>query len=121
MTEWYFEQRAEHLLPVTIAKLNEAGFRVQWTFDLQAAKEFTPACTCPNHGITHCDCQYMVLLVFDKGGIQETLLVHGHDTHSWIVLTAQPGRCPNDGIRRVVQMLYPAESGVSSLEHIDVK
>jgi hypothetical protein len=118
--EWYFAQSAEDLLPTTTVKLGEAGFRVQWTFDLQAAKELTPDCTCPDHGTTRCNCQFMVLLVSGDGGVQETLLVHGHDTHSWIVLAAQPGRHPHEGIQQVVQALYQAEAPAMSPQQIDV-
>ena len=117
--EWYFEQPAESLLPLITARLNAAGYRVQWTFNLQTALALAPDCTCPHHSTARCDCQCMVLVASDENGSQETLLVHGHDAHSWVVLATQPGKRPREEIRQVVGTLCEQEALNPSLESTD--
>ena len=58
-------------------KLNNAGFQVIRSFDLQRAREVHPSCVCAHHGTTECDCQLIVLLVYLPNGEPQTLVVHG--------------------------------------------
>jgi hypothetical protein len=58
-------------------KLNNAGFQVIRSFDLQRAREVHTSCVCARHGTTECDCQLIVLLVYLPTGEPQTLIVHG--------------------------------------------
>jgi hypothetical protein len=75
------------------ALLQEAQFRVERSFDLQSAR--IAGCTCPHHGTDQCDCQYIVLLVYDDTPAPLTLVVHGHDGWSWITLADTPQQPPS--------------------------
>lgn len=61
------------------------GFEVVRSFDLQAARRGLrdpEDCSCPNHGMSQCDCQYVVLLVSNRGGEPATVVAHGHDNRT---------------------------------------
>lgn len=67
-----------------IHKLDKAGLQVVRSFDLKAARAAQVNCTCPHHGTDQCDCQMVVLLVYDQDNLPFTLLLHGHDGHTQI-------------------------------------
>lgn len=73
-------------------QLTRAGFRVVQTFDLQVARLAHPDCTCPNHGTKDCNCQMVVLLVYQKKGDPLTLVIHGQEGKSWLSLASPDGK-----------------------------
>lgn len=77
-------------------QLDDAGFRVVQTFDLQVARLAHPDCPCPHHGTDECNCQMAVLLVYRSENPPATLVVHGMDGTSRLSL-ASPGGQRNDG------------------------
>jgi hypothetical protein len=72
------------------SKLEQAGFRAIRTFDLQAARSAHLDCPCPHHGTEQCDCQMVVLLVYQGDSHPATLVVHGNDEMSWFYLINSP-------------------------------
>ncbi len=60
-------------------KLRLAGLAVLRTFDLQVARQAQSACGCPNHPAGQCDCQMVVLLVYQAGHRPVTIVAHGSD------------------------------------------
>ncbi len=72
-------------------RLFDDGLQVVRSFDLQTARSTHTNCTCPNHGTEECDCQMVVLLVYDEQGEPLTLVAHSQDGHTSfeIVDTAQ--------------------------------
>lgn len=73
-------------------QLTNAGFRVVQTFDLQVARLAHPECPCPHHGTDDCNCQMIVLLVYQKRGEPVTLVVHGQDNRTWLSLAGPSGK-----------------------------
>lgn len=67
-------------------KLTGAGFRVVPTFNLQIARLAHPDCSCPYHGTDDCNCQMVVLLVYDEQGDPVTLVIHGQKDQAWLSL-----------------------------------
>jgi hypothetical protein len=67
-------------------KLTGAGFRVVPTFNLQIARLAHPDCSCPYHGTDDCNCQMVVLLVYDKQEDPVTLVIHGQEDQAWLSL-----------------------------------
>lgn len=67
-------------------QLTSAGFRVVQTFDLQDARLAHSDCPCPHHGTDHCNCQMIVLMVYQKQKKIDpaTLLLHGQDGRTWL-------------------------------------
>jgi len=59
-----------------------AALRVTRSFDLVSARQAMrnpEGCPCPHHGTASCSCQYVVLLVENAAGSRLTLVAHGHD------------------------------------------
>jgi len=75
------DDAADHLSQA----LHGMGFEVVRSFDLQTARRGLrdpDGCSCPNHGMSQCDCQYVVLLVSNRGGEPATVVAHGHDNRT---------------------------------------
>ncbi len=66
--------------------LSRNGFRVLQTFDLHNARLGLHGCTCPHHGTDQCDCQMVVLLIYERMENPVTLVLHGNDDQTWISL-----------------------------------
>ena len=74
-------------------RLRGAGMQVVRTFDLQDARPFQVKCPCPHHGTAECNCQMVVLLVYQGKHGPITVTAHGHDRQTWFALVdtaAQP-------------------------------
>ncbi len=80
------DQSSEKVQAWVNEKLTGAGFRVVQTFDLQVARLVHPDCSCPHHGTDECNCQMIVLLVYDKQDDPVTLVIHGQDGKTWLSL-----------------------------------
>lgn len=73
-------------------RLDADGMQVIRSFDLQTAKVAHVECTCPHHGKNECDCQMVVLLVYDKEGTPLTIVAHGKDNKTHFSLVDAPER-----------------------------
>lgn len=72
-----------------IKRLAADGLQVIPSFDLRNAKSIHVGSACSHHGDAECDCQMLVLLVYDDLGVPLTLIVHGKDQKTHFAL-AQP-------------------------------
>ena len=66
--------------------LAQNGLGVNRSFDLHSARATHTNCTCPHHGTALCDCQLVVLLVYEQNNGPVTLLVHGRDGQTSVSL-----------------------------------
>ena len=73
-------------------RLASDGMKVIRSFDLQTARAAHVDCTCPHHGKDECDCQLVVLLVYDDQGTPITLVAHGKDNKTHFALVDPPER-----------------------------
>jgi hypothetical protein len=64
---------AEYLTQV----LNNSGYEVIRSFDLQRAREVHTSCACSYHGTADCNCQLIILLVYLQTEQPRTLVLHG--------------------------------------------
>lgn len=71
-------------------RLEDAALRVYRSFDLRSARNVSSTCACPDHGTEACDCQMVVLLVYGEQEIPATLVLHGHQGQTWMVLVEVP-------------------------------
>jgi hypothetical protein len=63
----------------------------------------------------------MVLLVKGPGHEhQNTILVHGHEGHSWIVLAGPPGRYPDERVKAILAAFNSVTPDSHFLELADV-
>jgi hypothetical protein len=68
-------------------KLEQSGYQVIRTFDLQTARLTHPDYPCPRHGSIQCDCQMVVLLVYQAAIPPLTMAIHGTNKTSWFHFT----------------------------------
>jgi hypothetical protein len=71
-------------------RLNQAGLQVVQTFDRQVARAAHGSCSCPHHGTEQCDCQMVVLLVYENANQPASLVAHGRDGQTWFSLVDSP-------------------------------
>ena len=72
------------------SRLEGAALRVTPTFDLRSARAVSSTCACPYHGTEVCDCQMVVLLVYHGQRPPATVVLHGHQGRTWMVLAEAP-------------------------------
>ncbi len=92
-------------------QLTAAGFRTVQTFDLQVARLAHSDCTCPHHGTADCDCQLVVLLVYEQDDEPSTLVIHSRDNRTWLSLagpvSARRDQHPEQAIERLILAHLP--------------
>ena len=71
-------------------RLAADGMQVIRSFDLQTARAAHVDCTCPHHGDNECDCQMVILLVYDDQGMPLSLVAHGKDSKTHFALVHPP-------------------------------
>jgi hypothetical protein len=84
-------------------RLNKSGLQVLQTFDLHAARMDPSLCSCPYHGTEQCDCQMVVLLVYENGFPPASLVAHGHDGQTWFTLVDSPQQSIHTGLGAAIQ------------------
>jgi hypothetical protein len=98
----------------TKVRLSQAGLRVLQTFDLQTARRTLADCPCPHHGLESCDCQMVVLLVYEPflpSSNQQaapepaTLILHGNDGKTWLSLINDSRHQVDPVIRSQIEQL----------------
>jgi hypothetical protein len=77
---------SQAVVGVVADALRQAGLQVVQSFDLQVAKAGHSHCTCPHHGSELCDCQMIMLLVYDSEIEPVTLVAHGKDGNTHLGL-----------------------------------
>jgi hypothetical protein len=93
----------------SMQRLNLAGLQVMRSFDLRVARAAHVGCNCPHHGTDQCDCQMVVLLVYDQDSPPATLVVHGHDGETQFALVDTPEQHPApELINTIVHSITPA-------------
>ena len=84
-------------------RLEQAGLQAVRTFDLQAARVSHMHCACPHHGTSQCNCQMVVLLVYQGRNPPATLVVHGCDEKSWFYLVNNPQQSIGHSLEKHIQ------------------
>jgi hypothetical protein len=100
-------------------RLNSDGMQVIRSFDLQTAKAAHESCTCPYHGEAECDCQLVVLLVYDDQGSLLKMVVHSKGNKTHFALTDPPHSDQERKIKiKILQAL--ALEGFSTFKRDDI-
>jgi hypothetical protein len=82
------------------------------TFDLHAARHAREDYPCPHHGMDACDCQMVVLLIYEKADEPVTLILYGNDGQTWLSFVNNPLQRANPSIRSSIEralQLDPSE------------
>lgn len=96
-----------------IAQLDHAGLQVRRSFDLLAARTAHLDCSCPHHGTELCDCQMVVLLVYDQQNPPATLVVHSRDRQTQFALVETPQQRLNPKLQASIWYALDAKSFIS--------
>ena len=83
--------------------LQSSSLRVMTSFDSQLTRTTPTPPTCPHHGTAACDCQIVILLVYDQDGQPATLLADGQDGETWISLVVAPGQRPHPRLENKIK------------------
>lgn len=99
-------------------QLGRAGLQMVKTFDLRVARLAHPDSPCPFHETDICDCQMVVLLLYDGLHSPVTLVIHGMGGRSWLSLVSGSGQGVNPPVELAIRhMLTPGiPSSPSSAE-----
>ena len=85
------EQSCDNAIDWVARQISATGLRVVRTFDLQVARsDIHVSCPCPHHGTEHCDCQMVVLLVYDSDLQPVSIVAHGHNGQTWFSVVDTP-------------------------------
>lgn len=89
----------------------QAGLEVLRTFDLQMARHTHTSCPCPNHGTDQCDCQMVVLLVY-QGHLEPLAIVaHGWEGQTWFSVVDTPQQRADPHLEAVIRRLVISPNG----------
>lgn len=66
------------------------GMHVIRSFDLQTAKAAYENYPCPHHGVNQCDCQLIVMFVYDDHGSQLKIIAYSKDQKSHFSIIDPP-------------------------------
>jgi hypothetical protein len=95
-------------IPQATQALQAKGLRVLPSFDLQVARASHLHCNCPHHGTEQCDCQLVVLLVYDHAETPVTVVAHTTNGETLFELVDSPQQPANPQIRdRIRSALFP--------------
>ena len=107
---------SETAVSKVIHQLVEDGLEVMRSFDLQAARAAHTCCTCPHHGTDQCDCQMIVLLVYDRQSRPLTLVAHGHNGQTHFTLDESPKQQPERQLKTMILQALASEGFATILQ-----
>jgi hypothetical protein len=84
------EQSCDDAIDWLSGQVSRAGLRVVRTFDLQVARHAHVDCPCPHHGTDQCDCQMVVLLIYQTGRQPVSIVAHGYNGQTWFSVVDTP-------------------------------
>jgi hypothetical protein len=90
-------------ITLTMETLASAGLLVVRSFDLQVARATHTHCTCPHHGTDRCNCQLVVLLVYEKDKQPVTLVAHGYDGETQLAFVDHPDQHPDPDLIETIR------------------
>lgn len=101
--------------------LTSVGLQVLRSFDLQVARVAHTNCTCPHHGTDQCNCQLVVLLVYEQDKLPVTLIAHGHDGETQLAFVDHPNQRPDPvtvaTIRSTLSLIKPSSTNFRLKSH----
>lgn len=98
----------------TKTELDRAGLRVIQTFDLHTVRHVLAECPCLHHGTNACDCQMVILLVFEREKAPVTLMFHSNGKQTWIsTVDASSHDVAGTDLSRRIQAVFEKKSDSS--------
>lgn len=98
---------SETAVTTVTRRLHKSGLGVVRSFDLRSACAAYPDRSCPHHGKKSCDCQLVILLVFDPREQPATVMLHTYNGETQVFLAASPSQHPSqrleNRLRRILR------------------
>jgi len=88
----------DEMLAWATRQLEDFGFQIEQTFDLQVARQSHIGCPCPHHGTDQCSCQMVILLVRKQGSDPTTMVLHGNNEQTNFTLIKQINGQPDHNL-----------------------
>ena len=85
--------------------VSRAGLSIMRTFDLQVARHAHALCPCPHHGTDQCDCQMLVLLVYQVDQTPITIIAHGYNGQTWFSIVDTPQQRADTRLEATIRRL----------------
>ena len=98
-----YKKNCDEAVIWAVQELEATGFQIIKTFDLQVDRHFHLDCSCLYHGAVQCDCQMVVLLVYQVDNPPATLLIRGSDEISSFFLVNTPQQSIVPAMERNIQ------------------
>lgn len=96
--------------------LTRRGFQVVRSFDLRSALAAHADCPCPHHGTAHCNCQFIVLLIYSTGEIPVVVTLHGRDEQTEMKIVPEANTLADpDLVEQVIASLTEAALTLSAV------
>ncbi len=97
------QQDCGRVLQWTIEQLTQAGLHTVQTFDLNTARTGAGDCPCHAHGTLDCDCQMVILFVYEPHGDPVALILHGNQGQTWLSFAETPASGGNAKLAKSIQ------------------
>jgi len=112
------EQPCDEAVDWLAEQVSRADLSVMRTFDLQVARHSQALCPCPHHGTDQCDCQMVVLLVYQVDQRPITLMAHGYNGQTWFSVVDTPQQRADPHLESTIRRLVARPSMPSiNFEH----
>lgn len=105
---------SETAIANVIQRLSEDGLQVVRSFDLQTARLAHTHCVCNYHGTEQCDCQMIVLLVYEQQGQPLTMVVHSRNSQTQIEMVDTPQQRPGWHLKTTILRALASEISATS-------
>jgi hypothetical protein len=106
-----FLRPSDETVILAIGKLEQNGFQVVRTFDLQAARLAHSDCSCHHHGKAQCNCQMVVLLVYRGDNPPLTIAIHGTGKSCLFYLVNTPQQSEGLQLEENIREILNSEIG----------
>lgn len=111
----WFQVDSAIVVPAAVAALTRRGLQAVRSFDLRSALAANMACECPHHGLSPCDCQWVVMQIFGDTVQPVVLTVHGREAWTQVQIVRDATTVPDPRLaEQVVAALVEAALVVRS-------
>ena len=108
----WFNADSATVMAAAMADLTRQGLYVLRSFDLRSALAADGPCACPHHGSAHCNCQFLVLLIYGDFAQPVVLTLHGRDAQTQVQIVRDATTVPDPRLAEKV-MAALVETGLA--------
>lgn len=113
------ERPYETTIAWIVEQLRNLGLQTTITFDLQVARHSHSNCACPHHGTEKCDCQMVIILIYEQNGSQPvSLVVHSHEAITQLSFVDTPQQPIHTQLEKtLLHILTPSVDSFLNIDH----